>query len=250
MLKKFRHSVFLKLRQMKFSPKEPIFIVGCGHSGTSILLSILSYHPDIYGIPNETYMFMEAPLNYVMIEEYFEKAGTMRLLEKTPKHVTKIDLITRVFPKAKIIVMIRDGRDVACSLKNRSGSFEDGIDRWVNDNMAWLSFKDRKNIHSVKLEDLVSNKEQVINQVFKFLDIKPSKDIFDYHTEKREFFNSNWNTEKITEHTINRNDQVNSPLKKDTSRWKDEMTPEEKELFKLKGNHLLVKFNYETSTNW
>jgi hypothetical protein len=40
--------------------------------------------------------------------------------------------------KPKIIVVIRDGRDVAASLKKRFGNIEHGINRWITDNNVWF----------------------------------------------------------------------------------------------------------------
>jgi hypothetical protein len=38
-------------------PQKPIIIGGCARSGTTLLLSVLSCHPNIYAIPDETYTF-------------------------------------------------------------------------------------------------------------------------------------------------------------------------------------------------
>ena len=43
--------------------KEPIFILGCEHSGTSIMLSILNNHNEIYALTNETGIFSQKYLN-------------------------------------------------------------------------------------------------------------------------------------------------------------------------------------------
>ena len=37
----------------------PIFIVGCGHSVTSLMLAILDHHPSIYGIDYENNIFLK-----------------------------------------------------------------------------------------------------------------------------------------------------------------------------------------------
>ena len=39
--------------------KPPIYIGGCGRSGTTLLLSILSSHPEIFACPGELEMFNE-----------------------------------------------------------------------------------------------------------------------------------------------------------------------------------------------
>ena len=62
-----------------------------------------------------------------------------RWVEKTPKHVHYIDNIYDVFPKSKIIIITRDGRNVACILKERKGSFVLGMKRWIRENVVWFS---------------------------------------------------------------------------------------------------------------
>ncbi len=42
-----------------------------------------------------------------------------RWCEKTPDHIQHLELLSRVFPNARFIHMIRDGREVACSLHRR-----------------------------------------------------------------------------------------------------------------------------------
>jgi tetratricopeptide (TPR) repeat protein len=40
--------------------KNPIFVVGCGHSGTSVMLALLGNHPSFYPIPYESAVFLQS----------------------------------------------------------------------------------------------------------------------------------------------------------------------------------------------
>jgi len=45
--------------------------------------------------------------------------GKRRWCEKTPDHIQHMNLLAEVFPKSRFIHMIRDGREVACSIARR-----------------------------------------------------------------------------------------------------------------------------------
>jgi hypothetical protein len=47
------------------------------------------------------------------------RAGKRRWCEKTPDHVQHIDMLSRVFPQSQFLHLIRDGREVACSIARR-----------------------------------------------------------------------------------------------------------------------------------
>lgn len=62
-------------------------------------------------------------LIHLILDSFFEKAGGQPqqvFLEKTPFHIKYADVILKSFPEAKIINMVRDGRDVCASLRARS----------------------------------------------------------------------------------------------------------------------------------
>lgn len=240
--KVFRN-LYLKIKMRK---KKPIFIVGCGHSGTSLMYSILDHHKHLYSERYETGIFLQKKINFNEIEGMLKNAGKKRLVEKTPSHVTVISKIFKVFPSAKIIVMLRDGRDVACSIKERSGNFKEGVNRWIEDNTAWKDFVDNKNIYIQKLEDLTQNPEIELKKLFKFLNIQYYDNILNYHKQKRDFF-TNINRQK---HEINRSSQINKPIIKDTSRWQKEMSSKEIHYFKANANKMLVDFGYAKDDKW
>ncbi len=61
----------LELEGKKLNP--PIFIVGCGRSGTSLLAKILGNHKNIYWIENETHFFRDIKPKVYSVCNYYEK---------------------------------------------------------------------------------------------------------------------------------------------------------------------------------
>src|SRR5436190_13903882 len=74
---------------------EPIFIVGCGHSGTSLLLAILGAHSRIFAAPFESRIAKKATWRFRAGMRKFERwaiaNGKIRWAEKTPGHILRID---------------------------------------------------------------------------------------------------------------------------------------------------------------
>src|SRR6185503_10253265 len=52
-----------------------------------------------------------------ILDLYAEAAGKARSGEKTPQHLLEVPAILRHFPGARIVCLVRDGRDVALSLR-------------------------------------------------------------------------------------------------------------------------------------
>lgn len=122
----------------------------------------------------------------LVLDHFFEKAGGKPhqfLVEKTPFHIKYADVILKNFPDAKIINIIRDGRDVCASLQARAKT-----KRWAEyDTRTIISqwercvalskkissdpaFSDR--IYSVKYEDLRKDTMPQLNQIYSFIDLE------------------------------------------------------------------------------
>ncbi len=235
-----------------------IFIVGCGHSGTSIMLSLLDNHESIQVIPNETGIFFKKKRE---VKNFFREKTKLAklenkkaLVEKTPKHVEKIDFIINTYPDAKIIVMVRDGRDVACSIKERTGNFEEGVSRWISSNEKAYEFINNDNVEFIKLEDLVANPMDTMKFIFDFININfDNKILSKQGNEVKTFYDRGKITKSEIDtleshsherHMKNRNWQINQGLFKTTRRWDKDMSEEELVYFFKHAEEYFFKYGY------
>lgn len=241
--------------QRKHHP--PIFIVGCGHSGTSLLLAMLGSHSNIHAIPFESGLFFDwknqrplirAAARRIMraFDSMAVRERKLRWVEKTPKHIMCLQQIFAVRPDAKVILMIRDGRDVAASIQDRFGDFELGIRRWMEDNRAGKEFWSHPNVHLLKYEDLIDSPEATAIEVLTFLDEPFEKEVLDYHLSPRKFYSDNLTKPPDAfgaNHEQYRNWQINQPLFDGRGRWK-RLTPEQQQILLGHAGQMLAEFGY------
>lgn len=117
-------------------------------------------------------------------------AGRM-LLDKSPEAIRLVPTIARVFPWAKIIVAIRDPRDVCLScfmqpLPLNAVSvcfleFESTIKRYASVMQAWLRFRRVINLtwHETRYEDVTQNIESEVRAVGAFLGLPHEPQMLD-----------------------------------------------------------------------
>ena len=109
-------------------------VFGCARSGTSILGELIAAHPQVKYVfeahdvwnaadmgENESHRLTAAqasPSTMRGIRQWFQQQcdGTRLLVEKNPRSVLRIPLIREVMPEARLVHIVRDGRDVACSM--------------------------------------------------------------------------------------------------------------------------------------
>jgi hypothetical protein len=192
---------------------DKFFIVGCPRSGTTMVQQALNRHPGVV-IPPETKFFfsffghprarqarhvarlnadlgirLPAPARAVrtaaegrayydaMARQYVarvRKPGAVAFGEKTPEHTGLLPRIRRLFPGAKILVLCRDGRDVAASLTRVP---------WMSSNLyanfaVWLYYhwvvsraaRDAgPDLYVVRYEDIVADPARELGAVLRFL---------------------------------------------------------------------------------
>jgi len=125
---------------------RPIFIVGCQRSGTTLLRLILDAHPRLsvgpesrflddlgkvtgeewpriepYGLPPAFLNERFAELFHDFHMAYARSRGRERWGDKSPRYTLRIPFLDELFPTCQVIHVIRDGRDVVTSHRERWG---------------------------------------------------------------------------------------------------------------------------------
>jgi hypothetical protein len=119
----------------KIESFQVVFLIGSPRSGTTILENILECHPQIAGWYEPYYLwekYFPAQKDDVWLQEdipnsvtnkihqafhlYSRKSGKRIVLDKLPTHAFNLPVLNAVFPDAKYIHIIRDGRDVTLSI--------------------------------------------------------------------------------------------------------------------------------------
>lgn len=110
-------------------------IIGCARSGTSILGELLASHPQVAYLFEANKIWESvgpsADGSHRLLADRATpdvcrrlrrelrrhvRPGTAIVVEKCPRNALRIPFLRAVFPQAKLIHIIRDGRDAACSL--------------------------------------------------------------------------------------------------------------------------------------
>lgn len=225
------------------------FICGCGHSGTTLLATLLATHDDVYLPFEETNIFFKwtplAWLRYRKLEKNAERAGKHTLIEKTPRHVRRVDRIRRMVPGARFVMPVRDGRDVVASLGKRLGDPRAGLDRWISDNSLVLAERGRPDVLIYRYEDLVQDPRGVVAGICAFLQLPFNEDLLRFHEKASGEWGSRAAVAQNGEHVALRNRQVRQPIYDGRGRWRTELGAEElAELTKGRGRALMEAFGY------
>ncbi|HZD53812.1 MAG TPA: sulfotransferase [Woeseiaceae bacterium] len=111
-----------------------------------------------------------------LFELYSERHGASRWGDKTPEHIRHLREVRRDFPGAKLIHLVRDGRDVAEAMRRMIfyPVTAYGVARvWRDELRHWRDFCDSEGTGGtlvIRYEDLVTSPKDVITGVFRFLE--------------------------------------------------------------------------------
>ena len=121
---------------------------------------------------------------------YAEKFGKPRWGDKTPIYFASMGLVQRMMPEARFIHLIRDGRDVALSIKDLwfgPDSIREVAGWWVSRiNQARSQVEELPWYLEVRYEDLVRDPERVLREICAFIDLPWNPIMLDYHERAAE----------------------------------------------------------------
>lgn len=193
-----------------------IFNVGARRSGTFWLQRIVTAHPTVGSVPSETHLLSHgiAPLFerfqhddphstevgvvYANRETLLRRVralcddvfleflgdGQTRVAERTPLHVFHLNLIAEIYPDARFVHIIRDGRDVARSIaaQNWGAAEVAGAAREWRD--AIISGRDAglppERYREVRYEDMLEQPEREIALLYGWLGLPNSASDLEY----------------------------------------------------------------------
>ncbi len=201
--------------------RNPVFIIGSPRSGTSVLAWSLHQHPDFW-TSHET-EFLHRLFGGGRLNEAFEagtsrprtwlrahgvdrpeflayigfginalftsRSGGKRWVDQTPGYTLMVDLLAEVFPGARFLHIVRDGRSVvrsmmhfhesigkglheAGNLPTWAKSFEAAVTTWRQFVLAASSFCERCPDRGLTIvnEEIAANPETEFVRIFEFLE--------------------------------------------------------------------------------
>ena len=187
------------------SAEQHIVMGGAPRSGTTLLRKVFDRHPQVcsgaetklfvpaaynlewlaqsYAIelPELRAMRASAPSQAAFIDAFAMRvraaADKERWAEKTPQNIRALDWTMERFPRAVIIHIIRDGRDVICSMRQHpdwrwvAGQWQKVLvpralewyaQRWLDDVAAGTAWRGDRRYVEVRYEDLVADPRGVL----------------------------------------------------------------------------------------
>ncbi|MGM0443830.1 MAG: sulfotransferase family protein [Fibrobacterota bacterium] len=188
----------MRRKLSRISRQNPVFIGGCGRSGTTLLLSILGAHPSLFAIPHETRAFSRwkeswfgemVPARWrrflLYVLWYPVQKSQTRWCEKTPMNVRHIGRIDRYFRgNFRFIHIIRDGRDVLTSRHPRNpGAYWVSLRRWVRDTSLGCEYADHPCVLTIRYEDLVGDFENTLRTICDHIGEEFSPELLDWSSQ-------------------------------------------------------------------
>jgi len=161
--------------------------------------------------------------------------------EKTPRHIFHWREIQKQFPNAKIIHIVRDGRDVGLSLlKARFGpkTIFSAANLWVKylDEFERIKLQTNESVvYEIKYEELLTDPENVLKGVCKFLGEEYSSDLLEFYKN-----DTPYKTDVINEQNLR-----NPLLITNAGKWKTVMKEDMLKVFESIASRHLKKFGYE-----
>jgi hypothetical protein len=171
------------------------------------------------------------------------------LIEKN-NNIFHVPFIRSVFPKAKLLAIYRDGRDVVVSEKfflaneeGRTTSLRDSVLDWRKKMEAHRRYAAEHGIYSCRYESLLANGEVTVKGILEFLDLPADRPTVTDMLRRSSF--------KFTTGRDNGLEQSNSFYRKGIAGdWVNRFSEADKNVFKELAGDLLIDLGYEKNLDW
>jgi hypothetical protein len=300
----------------RFFPMPKFFIFGHARSGTTLLARLVRLHPEVHcnwqahfftrppflsalvedaavqewlgrrsnrwnGGSNLSTAVLRAAADFVL-EREAARLGKSIVGDKSPNslvHGQSVQRAFQIYPDAKLIYILRDGRDTILShrfqsfidsvqhlsaqdLKIReefakdpipflqgeksvftSAAFQRAVEEWIKNVEQTIDLGRKlyqEAFYVVRYEDLIANPWQEMLQLWRFLGATEDQSLQESVSQEIQANpDAEWQTQKATE--------IAQLLPKGKSAvWKQILTPAEKQTFLLKARHILEQWGYPT----
>lgn len=155
-----------------------------------------------------------------------------------------MELLYDLFPKAKFIHIVRDGRDVFYSWRKMDPSKSHpavmALDWKIKHRLVERSLRKipKDKIHLIRYEDLVQKPEFHLKQICEFLKIDFEQSMIDFHLSSNKYIGKH-HSELIFKAIDNKN----------TDKWKRKLTKKEQLIYQAMAGHSLIDYNYDLIKN-
>jgi hypothetical protein len=207
-------------------------------------------------------IIQEKPENYAKLGElvyifYGEQKGKSAkiIADKNNYYVNHYEDLNEIWPDAKYILVVRDGRDVACSYLNietlvtnspykpkLSTDITTIANEWSTNNQNILDFSKsipESQFMAIRYEDFVTESEFFLTKVCSFLGLHFESNMLNYYIKNAKEQDEPLSSLDWKKKTLEKPDKDN------IGKYKMELEKESIEEFNTTATYLLQRFNYE-----
>lgn len=204
----------------------------------------------------------ENPDNYAKLGELVyifhgeQKGKNAKVIaDKNNYYINHYDDLKEIWPDAKYILVVRDGRDVACSYLNietlvtnspykpkLSTDIKTIAKEWSTNNQNILNFSESLNNNQfmiIRYEDFVTDSELYLSKVCSFLGLRFESNMLNYFIKNAKEQDEPLSSLDWKKKTLEKPDKDN------IGKYKMELENDSIEEFNAIANDLLQKFNYD-----
>lgn len=242
---------------------QPIFLIGAERSGTTLLRLMLDSHSQLSWCNEFEYSvdLVSDEQGWPALDDYYKWLATHRIFRATNFQIDRsleypqlindflvqkktsdqkplvgatvhrhFDRLLRIWPDAKFIHIVRDGRDVArsCIGMGWAGNVWTAIERWIEAENLWTQMKQtlpKEQQIEITYESLISQPKTTLSELCDFIGIAFEPAMLDYH--------------KTSSYDV--------PDPQLLNQWKHKLSNREIQLVESRISQMLVERNYELS---